>query len=88
MAGRFGNACARLRVVTAMPVRGTGLGRALMIEALGRAQVLWPGQPIRIGAQRHLERFYGSLGFVADSAPYLEDGIPHVEMLLVPRRQP
>jgi len=76
------------RVVTAMPVRGTGLGRALMVEALGRAQDLWPGQPIRIGAQRHLERFYGSLGFVTDSAPYLEDGIPHVEMLLVPRRQP
>ena len=76
------------RVVTAMPVRGTGLGRALMVEALGRARGLWPGQPIRIGAQRHLERFYGSLGFVPASAPYLEDGIPHVEMLLVPAGRP
>jgi hypothetical protein len=28
---------------------------------------LWPGQPIRIGAQRYLEAFYGSLGFVPKS---------------------
>jgi len=76
------------RVATAMGVRGTGLGRALMTEALARSRSLWPGQPIRIGAQRHLERFYGSFGFVADSAPYIEDGIPHVEMLLVPGARP
>jgi len=59
-----------------------------MTEALARSRSLWPGQPIRIGAQRHLERFYGSFGFVADSAPYIEDGIPHVEMLLVPGARP
>jgi len=76
------------RVVTAMPVRGAGLGRSLMVEALGRARVLWPGEAIRIGAQQRLERFYRSLGFVTDSAPYDEDGIPHVEMVLAPERRP
>ena len=36
---------------------------------------------IRIEAQAYLREFYGSLGFSACSEEYLEDGIPHVEML-------
>ncbi|MBL0143106.1 MAG: GNAT family N-acetyltransferase [Betaproteobacteria bacterium] len=70
------------RVITTQAVRGTGLGRALMVEAIARAKALWPGRPVRIGAQQRLERFYQSLGFVTDSEPYDEDGIPHIEMLL------
>lgn len=69
------------RVITTALARGRGDGRALMIEALSRAATLWPGQPIRIGAQQRLERFYQSLGFKTVSEPYDEDGIPHVEML-------
>ena len=70
------------RVITTQAARGTGLGRALMEEALRRAAALWPGAALRIGAQQHLEGFYRSLGFVTDSEPYDEDGIPHVEMIL------
>lgn len=69
------------RVITTQAVRGTGAGRELVREAIRRAGELWPGRPIRIGAQYHLERFYASLGFATDSEPYDEDGIPHVEML-------
>ena len=69
------------RVLTTAPARGTGLGRALMREAIGRCSALWPGAAIRIGAQLHLERFYGEFGFARASAPYEEDGIPHIEML-------
>ena len=69
------------RVVTTSAVRGTGLGRELMREALAQAEKLWPRQAIRIGAQRHLERFYASLGFVTASEPYDEDGILHIEMV-------
>ena len=69
------------RVVTAGSVRGTGMGRVLMREALRRADELWRGQAIRIGAQRHLERFYEEFGFAVSSAPYDEDGILHIEML-------
>jgi len=69
------------RIVTAQSARRTGLGRTLVHEALARAEQLWPGKPIRIGAQQRLERFYREFGFVTASAPYDEDGIPHVEML-------
>ncbi|MCC6335858.1 MAG: GNAT family N-acetyltransferase [Myxococcales bacterium] len=69
------------RVVTAPEVRRTGVGRALMLEALGQVRRLWPGQPVRVGAQRYLERFYRSLGFEPVGEEYDEDGIPHIEML-------
>ena len=68
------------RVITAPSVRRTGLGRVLMDEAMKRANALWPGQAIRIGAQAHLERFYNEFGFTKSSEPYDEDGILHVEM--------
>ncbi len=72
------------RVITAPERRGQGLGRALMVEGLARCQAAWPGQGIRISAQSHLAAFYGTLGFEAVGEPYLEDGIPHVEMIRRP----
>lgn len=72
------------RVVTAPEARGTGLGRVLMAEGLARCQALWPGHAVRISAQAHLQRFYGALGFVPVGDEYLEDDIPHIEMLCPP----
>ena len=69
------------RVVTSKAARGTGTGRALMQEGMARCQQAWPGHGVRISAQAHLQGFYGSLGFVAVSDEYLEDDIPHIEML-------
>ncbi len=69
------------RVLTAMPARGTGLGRALMDKCLVVAEERFPGQPLRISAQQYLEAFYRSLGFETVHGPYPEDGIPHLEML-------
>ncbi len=73
------------RVVTAAAVRGSGAGRALMREALAGCHARYPGHAVRIGAQQRLERFYIEFGFVTVSDPYLEDGIPHLDMLLSPR---
>ncbi len=69
------------RVVTALPVRGLGLGRSLMREGLARCADLWPGQAIRISAQARLRGFYQSLGFEPVGEPYDEDSIPHLEMV-------
>ena len=69
------------RVVTAPQVRGTGVGKVLMAEALRRLEGLAPGQTVKIAAQRRLEKFYAELGFNTISAPYEEDGIIHVDML-------
>jgi ElaA protein len=69
------------RVLTTKAARGSGAGRALMAEAVGRAEGLWPGQALRIGAQRYLDKFYGEFGFAQVSEPYDEDGIMHIEMV-------
>ncbi len=69
------------RVVVAPEARGRTLGRALMQEGIARCRAAWPGRGIRISAQARLERFYRSLGFELVGAEYLEDGIPHIEML-------
>ena len=72
------------RVVTAPQARAQGLGHALMRESLRLLTQLWGPQPVRIGAQAHLQDFYRRHGFVTDSAPYDEDGIAHVEMIRPP----
>lgn len=70
------------RVVTRHDRRGEGLGRELMRRCIDACRTEWPDMPIRISAQCYLEQFYSDLGFVLVGEPYLEDGIPHVEMLL------
>lgn len=69
------------RVVAQGRVRGTGIGHMLMCEAIARLQQHWGAQPIRIGAQTRLKNFYMQHGFVDMGAPYVEDGIDHLEML-------
>ena len=69
------------RVITAPESRGIGLGRVLFAEGVSRCAAAWPGQGIRISAQAHLDRFYGTYGFEPVGETYLEDGIPHLEML-------
>ncbi len=69
------------RVITTRKGRGQGLGRTLMERAIEAIEQDFPGEPIRISAQQYLEKFYGSLGFQTVSEPYLEDNIPHLEMV-------
>jgi ElaA protein len=69
------------RVVTRPDARGGGLGHLLMTQAVKALEAEWGAQPIRIGAQAHLKSFYERHGFVDVGKPYVEDGIPHLEML-------
>lgn len=69
------------RVVTHASARGGGIGHVLMKEAVDSLQRHWGAQAIRIGAQARLEKFYNQHGFVQNGEPYIEDGIPHIEML-------
>ena len=72
------------RIITTKIARGSGLGRELVVRGLEKIYELYPTLPTRIGAQAHLHKFYGSLGFVQSSEPYDEDGIMHIEMLRQP----
>lgn len=71
------------RVVVSPTARHLKLGTELMNQAISAMRQDFPNQPIRISAQAHLQAFYENVGFVRVSEePYLEDNIPHVEMVL------
>jgi ElaA protein len=70
------------RVVTDPNYRRKGSGKELMQLSIDKLFELFGKQPIRIGAQCYLKAFYESFGFINNSDEYLEDGIPHIEMVL------
>ncbi len=61
--------------------RNQGTGSLLMERTLEEIDKIWPDKVIRISAQAHLREFYEKFGFIKVSDSYLEDGIPHIEML-------
>ena len=79
-----GSGAAIGRVVTSPTSRGGGLGHRLLAQAVRECEARWPAHSIWLGAQAHLQGFYGQHGFVAEGEGYLEDDIPHMGM----RREP
>lgn len=65
------------RVATSQHARGHKLGHIMMKNAIEAVA----GHPIRISAQAHLQKFYETHGFNHTGKAYLEDNIPHIEML-------
>lgn len=69
------------RVATHIDFRKNGLGKLLMNVCLNEIDELAGKVSIRISGQQYLETFYNNLGFKTVSDMYLEDDIPHIEML-------
>ena len=69
------------RVVVKQSYRGKGISREMMLKAIDFVESNLSEDTIKIQAQAYLLNFYGSLGFKAVSKEYLEDNIPHIDML-------
>ena len=69
------------RVVVSKEVRKKGIAKELMLRGITFIEEELKENEIRISAQVYLVDFYKSLGFVEVSDVYLEDDIPHIEML-------
>ncbi len=72
------------RVITSAKARGTGAGKELMKKSMEFIEKQYGKVPVRIGAQCYLIKFYSSFGFEISGEEYLEDNIPHIEMLYTP----
>ncbi len=69
------------RVLVNKKHRGKGISREMMLKAICFIEENLNETEIRIQAQSYLVNFYRSLGFKETSEEYLEDNIPHIDML-------
>lgn len=69
------------RVTVDANYRDRKWGHDLMREAIAGVKYHFGENQITIGAQLYLKKFYESHGFIQASEMYLEDDIPHIEMI-------
>ena len=72
------------RFIVKEAFRRQGIGKELVSKCLAEKFSVWPNYRIKISAQEHITSYYEHFGFRIVSESYLEDGIPHVEMLKDP----
>ncbi|HGI5194733.1 TPA: GNAT family N-acetyltransferase [Streptococcus agalactiae] len=70
------------RVIVNPDFRKKGLGNQLVEYAIKFSEANYPNKPIYAQAQAYLQDFYQSFGFQPVSDIYLEDNIPHLDMVL------
>ena len=70
------------RIVTKEKYRNKGFATRLIHEALKVIQENY-GMPVMISAQSYLQNYYQAFGFETCSEEYLEDDIPHVNMIKI-----
>ena len=69
------------RVLVPKEQRKNGLGEELMTVVLTYIDQHYPGLLVNAQAQAYLQTFYASFGFQPISEIYLEDNIPHIDMV-------
>lgn len=70
------------RVLVVKEFRGQQLGKKIVNLTLTEIDKLNLNKKIKISAQNYLTDFYAEFGFEVISDVYLEDNIPHIDMLL------
>ena len=73
--------CSIGRVLVKKELRKKGIGIKLMTKTIEEATSEYNSRKIKISAQEYLKNFYTNLGFKHTGRCYLEDGIPHIEMI-------
>ncbi|MDT0558012.1 GNAT family N-acetyltransferase [Ichthyenterobacterium sp. W332] len=69
------------RVVVKENQRQHNYGYTIMNASIKAIEDYYKTSDIRISAQTYLKRFYNNLNFTEVGEEYLEDGIPHINMI-------
>ena len=69
------------RVVVKKNQRKLKRGNQIMHDSIRAIETLYHTKLIRISAQCYLKKFYNNLDFYSVGDEYLEDGIPHINMI-------
>ena len=70
------------RVIVRAKHRGTGLAHQIMEYSINLIKERFNKGPVKVSAQTYLKKFYEAHGFRQLGEEYLEDGIPHIGMIL------
>lgn len=70
------------RVLVCQQYRKHKYGRQLVQATIDETKKIFPEKAIKIQAQAYLQKFYESFGFKPVSDVYLEDNIPHLDMVM------
>jgi ElaA protein len=70
------------RVVVSDKARAFGYGHDIMKASITAIEAHYNTKNIKISAQTYLKKFYESHGFAQIGEEYLEDGIPHIAMVI------
>lgn len=70
------------RVFVKKEYRGQGIAEELLKKGLDFIENELKEKTVKIQAQDYLRKFYSSFGFQTISETYLEDNIPHIDMVL------
>lgn len=70
------------RVAVHQDFRKREIGKQLIKKTIAETYKLFGNTSIKIGGQTYLKGFYESFGFKQIGDEYLEDGIPHIYMIL------
>lgn len=62
--------------------RRKGIGSRLVKEGVKTAAEKFGAQKVAAAAQTYVKEMYQKLGFVQTSGEFLEDGIPHIKMII------
>jgi len=69
------------RVIVAKTFRNQQFGHILMKNTITAIEKQFGTQQIVLSAQAHLQNFYKKHNFAPQGEIYLEDGIPHIQMI-------
>jgi len=69
------------RVAVHKEYRKFGYGKVIMQASINAVEEIFKEQRIKLSAQTYLTKFYNELGFKVIGEGYLEDGIPHIQMV-------
>lgn len=73
------------RVLVRRSERMNSYGHIILEASIKALEEQFPDSTIKLSAQTYLKSFYEAHGFQQSGEGYLEDGIPHIAMLRVPR---
>lgn len=62
--------------------RRMGLGTKIVEAGIAAAKEKFHADCIEIGAQTYVRKLYENVGFIQSGPEYVEDGIPHIPMIL------